>query len=366
MSTSDLLPDLVAELDRLVPPEAGAGDWDDVLRRVDPPRRRRARPARKLVLLAGVLFVLLVAVAAATYLILQHRPRPGALTVAVGGYNLRWPVQIIQVMPNGRSVVLWRCPSTTGCGEPEGMDWAPDGRHVAFTVDAFNGARTDPYLGLHVLDLQTNRDVRVVAEYDAAHARPRCLDPAAVAWSPDSKMLAFDCTAFGGWSWVWLAAPDGSQRRRLPTGNLRAAAPSWSPDGTRIVFAASDGGIYIVRLDGSGLRRVVTHGSVPDWSPDGSKIAYEARDGVRLVTPTGQDVTPLRGIGPAGTPVWSPDGREIAVTVAGSGLYVVDSNGRDRHHVPIHDDVGSIGRPAWYPAGHVAKPVPSPTSCQAC
>ena len=129
MSTFDLLPDLAAQLESLVPPEPGPGDWSDVLRRAAPIRRSsRTSPTRRLVVLVVALLLLLVAVASATYLLLHDerapRPHSGALTVTAGGYNARWPVKIIEVLPGGRTVVVWRCPAGVSCGEPEGIDWS--------------------------------------------------------------------------------------------------------------------------------------------------------------------------------------------------------------------------------------------------
>ena len=339
----------------------------------------RTRPTRKLALLVGALLLVLVAVATATYLVLQRgaakRPRAGALTVAVGGYNARWPVEIIEVLPQGRTVVVWRCPlrASGSCGEPEGVDWSSDGRHVAFTVDAFNAVPDDPYLGLHILNIDTGRDIRLLGEHDTQGSRSECPAPAAVAWSPDGKTLAYDCAAFEERSRIWLVSADGSHRRRLPTSNLDASWPSWSPDGTQLAFAASKSGtrngIYTVRVDGTGLRRLVKHGSAPDWSPNGREIAYDSRAGVRLVTPAGRDATPVRrgGVGPAGAPAWSPDGHELAIAASGgNALYIVDKTGRHLRRASIPEDVGSIGpRPAWYPDPQHA-PKPRHPTCGDC
>ena len=170
MSTFDLLPELAAELDRLVPLEPRPGDWSDVVRRAGPPRRFSRMPSRgRFVLLVGALLVLLVAVASATYLLLHDQPAPrphsGALTVTAGGYN----VEIIEVRPGGRTVVVWRCPAGIACGQPEGVDWSPDGRHVAFTLAAINGG-SPSYLGLHILDIDTGRDIRLVGEHEPGPA----------------------------------------------------------------------------------------------------------------------------------------------------------------------------------------------------
>jgi TolB protein len=63
--------------------------------------------------------------------------------------------------------------------------------------------------------------------------------------------------------------------------------PSWSPDGSRLVFQSARYGqseLYVIGVDGSGERRL-THNLADDthpaWSPDGSTIVFDSfRDGI--------------------------------------------------------------------------------------
>jgi Tol biopolymer transport system component len=123
--------------------------------------------------------------------------------------------------------------------------------------------------------------------------------------------------------------------------------------------------IYVIDLAGRHARRIAT-GALPDWSPDGKTIAYFASgcEGIpndtgriRLVTPTGRDVTPptapCDGIGPARHPIpaWSPDGRQIAVAT-NRALYLMNANGTGLRQLRQGGPVGGVTgylRPAWRP-----------------
>ena len=91
---------------------------------------------------------------------------------------------------------------------------------------------------------------------------------------------------------------DGSDRTSLPYGTgfeyYWGTVPSWSPDGTRIVFMSghdtitpdqpNQGGyeIYVSDIDGSNLLRLtnsLTDDWFPIWSPVGAKVIYNTEGG---------------------------------------------------------------------------------------
>jgi len=137
---------------------------------------------------------------------------------------------------------------------------------------------------------------------------------------------------------------DGSGLRRLATGAETNGAPSWSPDGARVVFArferhggAFDSGIVVAKADGSGVWPVsATLGAArtdgdhdPRWSPDGTRIAFTRNGSVHVMNPDGSG--PVLLARSAGTPSWSPDGARLAYCCAGrrnhGGIFVVSSDG---------------------------------------
>jgi Tol biopolymer transport system component len=148
-------------------------------------------------------------------------------------------------------------------------------------------------------------------------------------------------------------------RRPWPSGvRVPGCGPSISPDGKRIVYSkltdvASD--VYIVETDGL-TQRALTQGRSwnlePSFSPDGSKIVFVSDrdgDGVCLHTmrTDGSEIVPLRIDGrPTREGRFSPDGKCIAcrsTTPTGEyTLFLLNLN--NRTSVPLIPD----GQPAWH------------------
>ena len=335
------------------------------------PSLGRRRSARALAI-AIALILILAGVATATYFVIRHdatRPKAGSLTVV---QVPRTQVsKVLEVLPGGRTRVVWRCPTKAFCGELTSFAWSPDGKRAAFTLDELGGQSL--YVGLHILDLATGHDLHLPTVKHAQmflaieqHALG-CLLPTQVAWSPDSRWLAYACvtrTDQHGQSRIFMIRADGTGPAKLATGVHAPAWPAWAPDGKRLAFAGANG-IYTIALDGTGRRLVAPHGSAPAWSPDGSTIAYESPTGVRLVTPAGVDVTPQGRFAPEGLPAWSPDGSMLAVG-AGNGTYLVNVDGTHiRRVTPLNGMSLAFGsaRPAWYPGERAAPRRPTCVSC---
>ena len=77
---------------------------------------------------------------------------------------------------------------------------------------------------------------------------------------------------------------DGSDQRQLTTLGGANFAPSWHPDGKRIIFASNkadpqgrDFDLYLINVDGSGLERITyneTFDGFPMFSPDGKHLVF--------------------------------------------------------------------------------------------
>ena len=157
---------------------------------------------------------------------------------------------------------------------------------------------------------------------------------------------------------VQAGAQEGGGLRQLTNDMAQDGFPSWSPDGSSIVFSRYGGdtapeknGLWLVSPDG-GEPSQLTHflGEHPDWSPDGHYIAFDGDFGntIQLVSASGgapvrivpESIPVERG----GQPKWSPDGSRIAFK-EGPNLWVLEvSTGRfgkvfsDPDRLPIAND----------------------------
>lgn len=172
----------------------------------------------------------------------------------------------------------------------------------------------------------------------------------------------------GGRRDVWLIRPDGSDETNLTGGlvNTFAEAPVWSPDGKTIAFDGVPNSdvlrdVYLVTVGNNPQQRPLTTLSgfdcYPSFSPDGTQIVYMSeRDGNRdlfIMDLEGNDVRQLTD-SPAYDyePNWAPDGEHIAYVSRSSGnseIYVMDVDGGNV--VQLTENPALDWRPVWSPDG---------------
>lgn len=177
---------------------------------------------------------------------------------------------------------LWQVTRNRAADHSPG--WSPNGRHLVFASDRsgdFELYAAGRYGG----------DVRRLTRSPGFDVQP--------AWSPDGRRIAFASTRVGGQFDVYSMRRDGSDVRRLtfeagteeePVADM---APAWSPDGARIAFSSTRGGViddlWTMGADGSGLVQVTATAFVDEWtphfSPDGEWLLFTASSlagGVRI------------------------------------------------------------------------------------
>jgi hypothetical protein len=139
-------------------------------------------------------------------------------------------------------------------------------------------------------------------------------------------------------------------------GNIQ---PSLSPDRTRIAFSSNRGGsydLYLMDADGRNRRRLTTdpgNEGEPTWTPDGSRIVYTAtpRGGQPQLYALLPDGPPPRALttGPGGnhSPAVSADGRTLAFVSTRDGnqeVYLMPAAGGEAHRVTRTDQRESYPR----------------------
>ena len=285
---------------------------------------------------------------------------------------------------------------------------SPDGSRVAYTVERNDGPGR-PYQELWIAAVADGRPIRVGSEQD------RGRDPQ---WSPDGQVIAFAGTVAGK-KGVALVGRDGNGLRLLAETvgtnsplTFEGQTIAWSPDSRRVAFVSATPGpeteqasgdpvvitrylykpdywegdtrfsdnrrrhIFVVDAAG-GAAKALTSGSFEehsiDWSPDGQEIAFisnrepdpdlfynpdifalRVSDGsIRRLTATENAEY---------QPRWSPDGRQIAYMGTRRGLTDLETTMEDTHVWLVDRDGANrleLGKgvdnrqasPSWAPDG---------------
>jgi len=152
-------------------------------------------------------------------------------------------------------------------------------------------------------------------------------DQRAPAVSLDGRSVAYLSKKSGNYD-IWIMDPNGSNSVRLTDVPSDEGAPSWSPDGTTIVYS-SDGDIRTINRDGIHQKQLTDDefdNIDPVFSPDGTKIAFASdRSGNYDMWLMNSDGTGALQLTPDESvqkqPAWSPDGKKIAYVSNEGGDY---------------------------------------------
>jgi len=193
---------------------------------------------------------------------------------------------------------------------------SPDGRHVAYVSDK----EVSPEL---FIDEVGRLGVHRTWDFTGIHSPP--------SWTADSKRLVIA---------IWWVRTDYLFIVDLEKGDTsikmtmfdEVADPSFSPDGSEIVFVGMKNGtsdLYVMKLSDRSIRRLTDDPdgeSAPAWSLDGTSVAYLHEVGGRTVL-TLLDLESGKSRAVTATnallerPQWAPDGKSLVVSADIDGVY---------------------------------------------
>jgi Tol biopolymer transport system component len=246
-------------------------------------------------------------------------------------------------------------------GEPT---WSPDGAQIAFVNGAFGAT-----------------DVWIVP---AGGGTPRRLttdagDKRGLSWSPDGATILYALIR-GGITGLFALDPVTGGSRRLADANYFSGEPIgvWSPSGTQIAYADVQGRLSVMAPDGSAARALDEQRTVsaPSWSPDGATLAFAARRTVlgaptrfgpwtatdiwtvdvatgrsRRLTGPSDDITQTPwALVPSSRPRWWPDGSQLFFDhniFSGTDVWRMNADGSCEQ--PLRTPAAAPPPPAWQP-----------------
>lgn len=285
-------------------------------------------------------------------------------------------------------------------------DISPDGRRVAFAAVRMD-RETDSYRGaIWIVDTAGGEPLQFTAGAKR-DSSPR--------FSPDGRWLAFLSERGEEKPQLYVMPVDGGEARQVTKLPLGAGVPAWSPESTRIAFAAKTGDapdpdpkkakpyrrithlkyrlngqgftydhrghLFVVGIEEGAETKQITDGdwddTQPAWSPNGREIAFVSARHAEADFDNTSDIwaVPVEGgesrlitvtEGGCGAPSWSPDGATIAhiftpVWPSNPRLRLAESGGGGLRPLDPEFDratgagalPGAVAQPAWLPGGRV-------------
>jgi Tol biopolymer transport system component len=236
------------------------------------------------------------------------------------------------------------------------VSWSADGKRLVFVNDI------DGHEQIYRIDATGTREARLTNDN---------LRDIAPSWSPGNLEISYIGVG-GSNSAIWIINSDGTSPRKAtdPSKTGTVFAPlAWAPDGHRIAFASgsSDRANIMLLTPKTGELRQLTnlrgYATNPTWSPDGTTLVFtvattDSPTSYSVLYTIHADGTGLTQITNGdehdGRPTWSPDGSHIAfVRMANqrSALFVVNADGSNARQLTFATGGQMFDFPAWTPDG---------------
>lgn len=247
---------------------------------------------------------------------------------------------------------------------------SPDGQRIAFVQKTID-RETNEYKNAIWLAPATG-GLGAATQFTADGSAPR--------WSPDGTQLAFVSSRKGtlpepqegedpgkrdkrlgkGKPQIWVLPANGGEARQVTFAKYGAGNPTWSPDGSKILFTARTGDLPEIP-EHDGKREPRSHRITRImYRFNNAGYIYEQRTHLFVVPANGGEATQLTdGDWDDGDAAWSPDGSQIVFGsdrhedrwyVPRGELWLMNADGSNPHAIFASDD-WEAGHPAWSPDG---------------
>ena len=231
-----------------------------------------------------------------------------------------------------------------------GPRWSPDASRVAYTC--LGGGKAPASFQICMYSMELGRPI-AFQHYLGTNSSP--------SWSPDGTKLMFMSSAAGPPN-IYMSDITGGGLKRISSGGLDTQ-PVWNPKtGQTVAFISGRSGLpqlYLMNSDGSSVEKLdlseMGYVVDPDWSPNGQLLAFSWRrpDGNFDIYATDvashQLVQLTRDAGRNEKPSWSPDGRHLVFQSNRTGTWQIWSMLADGTEPRQLTKEGQNESPNWSP-----------------
>jgi TolB protein len=231
--------------------------------------------------------------------------------------------------------------------------WSPDASRIAFTCYAQPGNSGVMSAQICVYSTLTNHLISW-PRFKGTNSSP--------SWSPDGTQLMFMSSMLGNPE-LFISDASGQRPKRLTFSNGANTSPSWNPKtGQQVAFVSDRGGIpqlYTMNSDGSSQAKVdlpdMGYVIDPAWSPNGQLLAFSWRrpngnyDLYVMEIVTRQLVELTRDVGRNERPSWASDGRHLVFESTRTGTRQIWSMLADGTQARQLTQKGQNESPNWSP-----------------
>ncbi|QDC01075.1 Tol-Pal system beta propeller repeat protein TolB [Mesorhizobium sp. 8] len=231
-------------------------------------------------------------------IVLTPRFSPSRQEITYMSYEGGQPQVYLLQLETGQRELVGKFPGMTFAPR-----FSPDGQKVIMSL-----MRDDGNSNIFAMDLRSRNTTRLT-DSTAIDTSP--------SYSPDGSQIVFTSDRGGGSgrSQIYVMGADGSNPHRISFGDGVYSTPVWSPRGDLIAFTKQSGGqfqIGVMKTDGSGERILSTgfQQEGPTWAPNGRVLMFfrDQAGGPKLVTIdlTGRNEQSIPTANYASDPAWSP------------------------------------------------------------